>query len=212
MKHAAGRRQEGALLGGAHRGHLVVDACALGRRQHVARGRRIEHAQSDIRARSHVLEKAEHAFAAVGLHHRRLDVDDVGARFLGVQGQIQTVLRRHRRRAGLHHHTGIDAARLLYRNLQQAFPLVEGQRPEFGNAAGAPQHRVPEITDAVAHQCPVGVPVDVVAVGPAERGVEGVTDPPQCAGRPRACLCCRSHSRLLLSANRFLRPTVREVR
>jgi len=209
MQHATARRPEGALLGGAHRGHLVINPCALGRGQHVARRRRIEHAQSDIRARSHVLEKAQHAFAAVGLHHRRLDVNDVSAGLLGVQRQIHTVLRRHGRRACLHHHTGVDAARLLDRHLQQAFALVEGQRPELGDAAGAPQHRVPEIADAVAHQRPVGVPVDVVAVGAAERGVEGITDPPQCAGRPRARLCCRSHSRLLLSANRFLRPVLR---
>src|SRR5271169_6324792 len=50
------------------------NAPAFGRRQYVSRRRRIEHAQSNIRALTDVFEEPQHAFAAVSLHHRRLDI------------------------------------------------------------------------------------------------------------------------------------------
>ena len=75
--------------------------------------------------------------------------------------------------------SGLAAAAFLDRDLQQALSLVDGQRPELRDAAGAPQHRVPQLADAVAHQRPVGVPVDVVAVVAAERRVEAVADSAQ---------------------------------
>ena len=79
--------------------------------------------------------------------------------------------------------SGLVGARLLDRHLQQPLAFVERQRPELGETAGAPEHRMAEVGDAVAHQRAVGVPVDVVAVAPAERRIERVTDP---AKRTRA--------------------------
>ena len=118
------------------------------------------------------------------LHHRRLDVDDVGARLLGVQRQFHTVLRRHGRRARLDHDFGVDARASSTATSSKRFRSSMVSDQNSRDAAGHPQHRVPEITDAVAHQCAVRVPVDVVAVGPAERRVERVADSPQGAGAP----------------------------
>ena len=52
------------------------------------------------------------------------------------------------------------------------YPILEG----LGDAAGEPEHGVPEIADAVPHQRAVRVPVDVVAVSAAERGVQRIAD------------------------------------
>src|SRR5581483_11683684 len=71
-------RPKGALFRRAHRGNLVDDARAFGGRQDVARRRRIEHSQRDVGAVADVAEELQHALAAVQLHHRGLDVDDVG--------------------------------------------------------------------------------------------------------------------------------------
>jgi len=49
-----------------------------------------------------------------------------------------------------------------------------------------PQHRVAEVTDAVAHQRPIGLPIDVVAVGAAETVCRGKSPIPRNASaRPK---------------------------
>jgi hypothetical protein len=127
VQQTAVRRTERALLRSADRGDLVVDARAFGRRQYVSRRRRIEHAQSNIRALTDVFEEPQHAFAAVRLHHRRLDIGDVGAGALSVQCEIQAVLGRHGGCAGLHHDVRVGGSGFLDRHLQQALSFVERQ-------------------------------------------------------------------------------------
>ena len=201
------RGPERALFRGADGRNLVVDPRTLGGRQHIARGRRVEHAERDVGAIGDVAEEAQHTLAAVGLHHRRLDVDDVRAGLLGVLRQVQTVLGRHRRRARLHDDVRVRRAALLDCHLQQPLSLIERQRPELRDAAGAPQHRVSQLADAVAHQRPVGVPVDVVAVLAAERRVERVPDSAQRVACPRTSFLGSRHNSLLGCQVKSLPPS-----
>ena len=57
------------------------------------------------------------------------------------------------------------------------------------------QEILPEVADAVTHERPVGVPVDVVAVGAAEGCVQGIADAPQRAARPGPRLTGGRHCR-----------------
>ena len=100
---------------------------------------------------------------------------------LGVLRELDAVLRRRRARARLDHRVGCDRPRLLDRDLEQLLALVDRQRPPLGDPAREPEHRVAEVADAVAHQRAVGVAVDVVAVGAAERRVQRVR---RCRGGP----------------------------
>ena len=159
---------------------FAISGRLLGR-EHVARRRRVEHPECDVGAVGDVLEEAQHAFAAVHLHRRRLQVADVGARGLRVLRELDAVLRRRCARARLDHDVGLDRTRFVDRDLHQLLALVHGERPPLGDAARQPQHRVVEVADAVAHERAVRVEVDVVAVGAAERRVQRVTDPVQAA-------------------------------
>ncbi len=156
------------------------------RGQHVARGRGVEHAERDVGAIGDVPEEVQHALAAMCLHHGGLDVHDVRARLLRMPGQVQAVLGGRRRRARLNHDVGVGRPRLLDRHLEQALALVERQCPELGQTAGAPEHFVTKVCDAVSHQGAVGGPVDVVAVLP-RNGVYSESPMPR---NP-----CRAHSR-----------------
>ena len=102
---------------------------------------------------------------------------------LGVLGELDAVLGRRGARARLDHGVGRDRARLLDRDLEQLLALVDGERPPLGDPAGEPEHRVPEVADAVPHQRAVRVVVDVVAVGAAERRVQRVADAVETTGR-----------------------------
>ncbi|ORV25890.1 hypothetical protein AWB99_21120 [Mycolicibacterium confluentis] len=69
----------------------------------------------------------KNTLSAMGFHHGRLDVDDVGTGLLRAQRQVQAVLGRGRRGAGLHDEVGVERAPLLDRDHQQALPLVDGE-------------------------------------------------------------------------------------
>ena len=131
-------RPKRALLGGADRRDLIDDPRALRGVEDIARGRRIEHAQRDVRAIADVAEELQHTVGGVQFHHRGLDVDDVGARLLRMPRQFQTVLRRQCGRTRLDDDVGIDRPRLLDCDLQQALSLGDGQRPELRDTARAP--------------------------------------------------------------------------
>jgi hypothetical protein len=68
---------------------------------------------------------------------------------------------------------------LLDGDLEKALPLGNRQIPPLGDPTGEPEHWVPEVVDAVADECPVRVPVDVVTVDTAERRVQRVADAAQ---------------------------------
>ena len=185
---------EGAFLGGADGGNPVRDQSHVFRGEHVAGRRRVEHAESDVGAVGDVLEEAQHALAAVHLHRRRLQVADVGTGGLRVLGQLEAVLGRGGAGAGLDHGVRGDRACLLDRHLEQLPAFVHRQRPPLGDPAGEPEHRVPEVADAVPDECPVGVEVDVVTVGAAERRVQRVADAVQTArGGPVLRVTCSRH-------------------
>ena len=84
-----------------------------------------------------------------------------------VHRELDRVLRGRGRGARLDHDVRVDRRCFLDRELEELLAFVERQRPPLGDAAGEPQHRVAEVTDAVADEGPVRVPVDVVAVAPA---------------------------------------------
>ena len=186
-------RAEGAVLDRADRRDAFVEVEAFLRAQHVARGAGVEHAQGNVGALGDVLEESQHAFAAMQFHRRGLDIDHVGAGFLGVQRQLQAVLGRHRGGAGLDHDLGIDRPGFLDRHFEQTLALGDRQRPEFGEPAGQPQQRMAERADAIAHQLAVGMPVDVIAVRPRERRVERIPDAFQRARRPLPRFVCSCH-------------------
>ena len=115
-------------------------------------------------------------------------------------GELEAVLGRRRARARLDHRVGCDRARLLDRHLEQLLPFVDGERPPLGDPAREPEHRVPEVADAVPHQRAVRVVVDVVAVGAAERRVQRVADAVETArGGPLLRVTCCGHDCLTLS-------------
>src|SRR5690242_14161247 len=96
-----------------------------------------------------------------------------------MKGQLQTILGRHRRRAGLHHDVGIGGTAFLDCYFKHAISHVEYELPELADDASEPQHRVAKVADAVTHQCPVRAPVDVVTVDTTDRRVEAVADSAQ---------------------------------
>ena len=64
---------------------------------------------------------------------------------------------------------GLDPACLVHGHLGQRLSLLHREGPPFGKSAGEPEPVVVEIAEAVAHQRPIGIEVEVVAVSTARR-------------------------------------------
>src|SRR5690606_12214135 len=137
---------------------------------------------------------------------------------LGVQGQLEGVLRRGGRRARLYHHIRVHRAPLGDRDLEQLLALGQRQRPELGDPACAPEHLMTEVADAVTHQGAVGVPVDLITVGAAKRRVQRIADAAKRHPGPvprllRRChATSRDHTKSLPPSTFTLAPVMYELR
>jgi hypothetical protein len=190
------------ISGVFHRAHCRYFLGDLGnflRRHDITRAWRIKHAKRNVRPLRDIFEEFERTGPAMHFHHRVLEIDDVCANLLRVQRELKRVLCRQRGRADLEKGTRLDLARLFDGNFGQFLALGHGQGPELGQTADQPQPIMIEIAQTIADQGAIGVIIDIVSGGAAERRIEGIAQPPQIGLRPIPCFMCTSHLQSPLS-------------
>ena len=120
-------RVEQPVLQPAQCGDLAVELDAFLGRQYQPCRVGVEEAQRHVGAVSDIAQVFQHTGLAGALEVRRQDVADVGAQLLGVQRELDGLLRGVGARHHLHQRAGFDPSGLLDRDPDYFFEFVGGQ-------------------------------------------------------------------------------------